>query len=324
MSKRYYRKYLILAITGSVIIGLAFYLLLNNYLDKKEIIVASRNINAGEKVGEGDVEFKEYYNNSLPENYLTDKEEVAGKVINIERRKDDYISSDMFDEAKAESGILDYLSDGDVLVTVNVQYAEPILKELKAGNFISIVSTVYDKDLMYVDYRGISGNGNVNSINNSISFNQVGGQNGQKKEGNKEDNESYPSSVDTGSKNISSENISNRNVSSAADINNGEVSSGNMNSENTSSKNNYFSIGGDYIDNATFKLSENIILVNGQVIVRNLEIMYIEKDVLNNDKNNFLNNSVVTSIYLKCDIKEAPFIAKLTKNDDYKIIVEDI
>jgi len=323
MSKRYYRKYLILAITGSVIIGLAFYLLLNNYLDKKEIIVASRNINAGEKVGEGDVEFKEYYNNSLPENYLTDKEEVAGKVINIERRKDDYISSDMFDEAKAESGILDYLSDGDVLVTVNVQYTEPILEELKAGNFISIVSTVYDKDLMYVDYRGISGNGNVNSINNSISFNQAGGQNGQKKEDNKEDDENYSSGEDTDSKNISSENISNKDASSA-DINNSEASSGNMNSGNTSSRNNYFSIEGDYIDNVTFKLSENIMLVNGQVIVRNLEIMYIEKDVLNNDKNNFLGNSVITSIYLKCDIKEAPFIAKLTKNDDYKIIVEDI
>ncbi|HEY0088523.1 MAG TPA: SAF domain-containing protein, partial [Candidatus Lokiarchaeia archaeon] len=59
--KKYYRKYLILAITGSIIIGLAFYLLLNNYLDKREIIVASRDINAGEKIGEDDLYFKEYY-----------------------------------------------------------------------------------------------------------------------------------------------------------------------------------------------------------------------------------------------------------------------
>ena len=65
MGKKYYSKYLILAIIGSIIIGLAFYLLLNNYLDKKEIIVASRNINAGEKVSEGDLDFKEYYKNSL-------------------------------------------------------------------------------------------------------------------------------------------------------------------------------------------------------------------------------------------------------------------
>ena len=65
--KKYYRKYLILAIIGSIIIGVAFYLLLNNYLDRKEIIVASRDINIGEKIGEDDLYFKEYYKNSLPE-----------------------------------------------------------------------------------------------------------------------------------------------------------------------------------------------------------------------------------------------------------------
>lgn len=320
MGKRYYSKYLILAITGSVIIGLAFYLLLNNYLDKKEIIVASRNINAGEKVSEEDLEFKEYYNNSLPENYLTDKGEIAGKVINIERRKDDYISGDMFDKEKAEPRIFDNLSDGDVLITVNVQYTEPVLEELKTGDCISIVSTVYDKDLIYVDYRGLSDTGVISSINNSIFFNQVSEQ---KREGNKEDNENYASSENTDSKNISSEDISNEDVSSA-DINNGDIKSENIKNENMGGDNNSFLINGDYIDNATLKLSENIILVNGQVIVRNLEIICIEKDVLGNDKNNFLSNSVVTSIYLKCNIKEAPFIARLTKNDDYKIIVEGI
>lgn len=265
MGKKYYSKYLILAIIGSVIIGLAFYLLLNNYLDKKEIIVAFRDIKAGEKISEEDLDLKEYYKNSLPENYLTNKKEIVGKIINTERRKDDYISSDMFNKEKTRTSIFDSLSTGDVLMTVNVQYTEPILGELKVGNYISIVSTAYDKDLMYSDYADLS------SISNSISLDQS-----------KEDNENY-----------------------------------------ISGKNKYFLIDGDYIDNATLKLSENVMLINGQIIVRNLEIMCIEKDVLDNNKNNLLSNSI-TSVYLKCNIKEAPFVAKLTKDDDYKIIVEDI
>ena len=61
--KKYYIKYLTLVIIGSIIIGLAFYLFLNNYLDKKEIIVASRDISVGETINEEDLYFKEYYKN---------------------------------------------------------------------------------------------------------------------------------------------------------------------------------------------------------------------------------------------------------------------
>jgi hypothetical protein len=319
MGKRYYSKYLILAIVGSAIIGLAFYLLLNNYLDKKEIIVASRNINAGERVSEDDLSFKEYYNNSLPENYLASKEEIAGKIINIERKKDDYISSDMFDKGKDEPGIFDSLSDGDVLMTVNVQYTEPILGELKAGDCISIVSTVYDKDLVYTNYTGFSAIGNTGN-NNSISLNQISEQEregSEDEESNEEINENYVNSEDTSGKNFNIKDINN------VDTNSGDMNTGNISGENISNENNYFLMNGDYIDNATLKLSENVTLVNGQIIVRDLEIICIKKDVLSNNQNSFLNNSI-TSIYLKCNIKEAPFVAKLTKGDDYKIIVEDI
>jgi Flp pilus assembly protein CpaB len=125
--KKYYRKYLILAIMGSIIIGVAFYLLLNNYLDRKEIIVASRDINIGEKIGEDDLYFKEYYKNSLPENYLVSKEDAIGNIINIERKKDDYISKDMFDK-DIQISIFDNLLPGDVMIAVNIQYLEPILR----------------------------------------------------------------------------------------------------------------------------------------------------------------------------------------------------
>ena len=268
--KKYYIKYLILAIIGSIIIGLAFYLLLNNYLDKKEIIVASRNISVGEKINEEDLYFKEYYKNSLPENYMTNKEDVIGNIINVERKKDDYISKDMFDK-EMKVGILENLLPGDVIMTVNIQYMEPILRELKIGNCISIVSTAEDKDLIFSENFEPS---NISSVEGAEYLNQ-----------NNYDN--YRNDV--------------------------------------TNRNKYFSTSKDYIDNTTFNLSENIILVNGQIIVRNLEILCMEENINNNNKNILLNNNNnITSIYLKCSIKEAPIVAILTKNDDYKIIVENI
>jgi len=265
--KKYYRKYLILAIMGSIIIGVAFYLLLNNYLDRKEIIVASRDINIGEKIGEDDLYFKEYYKNSLPENYLVSKEDVIGNIINIERKKDDYISKDMFDK-DIQISIFDNLLPGDVMIAVNIQYLEPILKELKEGNFISIVSTVEDKDLISSKYF------EPLNINSAKYLNQ----DSYYKDGNE-----------------------------ISDINK------------------CFSTGTDYIDNNTFDLSENIILINGQIVVRNLEIICIEENVENNNKNILLSSSNNTTVvYLKCSIKEAPIVARLTKESNYKIIVEDI
>ncbi|MBE3092384.1 MAG: SAF domain-containing protein [Actinobacteria bacterium] len=265
--KKYYRKYLILAIMGSIIIGVAFYLLLNNYLDRKEIIVASRDINIGEKIGEDDLYFKEYYKNSLPENYLASKEDVIGNIINIERKKDDYISKDMFDK-DIQISIFDNLLPGDVMITVNIQYLEPILKELKKGNYISIVSTVEDKDL------------------------------------------------------ISSKYFESLNINSAKYLNQDNYY---KDGDEISDINKYFSTGTDYIDNNTFDLSENIILINGQIVVRNLEIIYIEENVENNNKNILLSSSNNTTVvYLKCSIKEAPIVARLTKDGNYKIIVEDI
>lgn len=265
--KKYYRKYLILAIMGSIIIGVAFYLLLNNYLDRKEIIVASRDINIGEKIGEDDLYFKEYYKNSLPENYLVSKEDAIGNIINIERKKDDYISKDMFDK-DIQISIFDNLLPGDVMIAVNIQYLEPILKELKEGDFISIVSTVEDKDL------------------------------------------------------ISSKYFEPLNINSAKYLNQDNYY---KDGDEISDINKYFSTGSDYIDNNTFDLSENVILINGQIVVRNLEIICIEENVENNNKNILLNSSNNTTVvYLKCSIKEAPIVARLTKDDNYKIIVEDI
>lgn len=265
--KKYYRKYLILAIIGSAIIGLAFYLLLSNYLDREEIIVMSRDIDVGEEIKQDDIYLKEYYKNSLPENYLTSKKDVTGKKINIERRKDDYISADMFGEEKNIS-IFDNLTPGDVLIAVNVQHLEPILEELKKGDCVSIVSTIVDKDFIPSEYFESM---NFNNSKYTNGYNYYGEEDG------------------------------------------------------ISDSSKYFLIDKDYISKSTFELSENIILINGQVVIRNLEIVCLEKDI-NNSNNNILINSGnnTTSVYLKCSIEEAPIVARLTKDDNYKIIMESI
>jgi len=264
--RNYYRKYLALAIIGSIIIGLAFYLLLNSYLDKKAIVVASKNIEEGQKVSEGDLDFKEYYKGSLPENYMTDKKDAIGKTINIERKKDDYISNDMFDE-KNNKSFFDDMKEGDVVIAIDVKYQEPLLEEVEVGSYISIVSTVSEKDLLYSDYLGLKENAENKYLDQTDSY--------------------YKSSSNSGSR--------------------------------------YFIASGDYIDKTMFNLSENIVLINSQVMVRNLEVICIEKNVPSSNKAVLLsNNDDTINVYLKCSVKEAPIIARLTKDDDYKIVIEKI
>ncbi len=265
--KKNYRKYLILAIVGSIIIGLAFYLLLNNYLDRKEIIVASRDINIGDEIKEDDLYFKEYYKNSLPKSYITNIEDVIGKIINIERKKDDYISKDMFDK-EMYINIFNNLTTGDVLIAVNIQHLEPVIEKLKKGNHVSIISTIVDEDLIPPEYTESS---NTENIKYMDEYNYY------------------------------------------------------KNEDDISNTSKYLLLGSDYISKNTFNLSENIVLINGQIMVRNLEIICIEKNIEIKNRNILINNSNdTTSVYFKCSIEEAPIVARLTKDNNYKIVVESI
>ncbi|MDZ7837492.1 MAG: SAF domain-containing protein [Actinomycetota bacterium] len=82
------RRYLILAILGALIIGISSYLFLNNFLDKTEILVFSKDIKVGEIIREDDLYLKYFYKNSLPDNYLVDKSEAVGQEIFIERKRE--------------------------------------------------------------------------------------------------------------------------------------------------------------------------------------------------------------------------------------------
>jgi len=263
---KYYKKYLTLAVIGSIIIGIAFYLLLDNYLDKEEIVVASRSIKAGEKICEEDLELKEYCKSSLPKKFMTDKKDIVGKIINIDRRKDDHISYEMFNK-NTENSFMDKLSSGDVVIAVNVRYTEPLLEEVRVGSYISIVSTEYDKDLTNSDYF------------KEKNFNES----------------KYPN----------------------------QPSQPNFGNEVVYDRKNFFT-GDDYINSTTFNLSENVLLINSQIMVRNLEVLFVEERISDDGSILINNNNKVVSVYVKCNIKEAPFIAKLTKGDDYKIIIEEI
>ncbi|MBN1299177.1 MAG: SAF domain-containing protein, partial [Actinobacteria bacterium] len=79
---------------------------------------------------------------------------------------------------------------------------------------------------------------------------------------------------------------------------------------------------GSIIEKNIFSLSENIMVIDGQVIIKNLEVLGVSKT--DDDKNRPLagGGGSSTFIYMKCDIKEAPAIARITKDKNYKIVVE--
>jgi len=255
--KNYFRRYLILAVTGSIIIGLAFYLLLNNYLDREKILVAAGHIEAGSEIKTGDLDYLEYYRNSLPEKYLSTTEGLFGKTINIERRKGDYISADMFEEEVRSTDIFSELDSGDAVIAVEIRHPEPLLDELKSGDIVTIISTVRDKDFI------------ISDPNNG------------------------PADID-------------------------EAIAGDNNKGST-----YLS--SDYITINTFRLSENIVSIDGQIIIRNLKIVNFQKDVIEASNSILLNNEIDSiELYFQCELEEAPIIARLTADNKYKIIFEKL
>jgi len=267
----YYRKYLALAILGALIIGAAFYLFLNNYLDRQEILVAAREISRGEKIEEDDLCFKEYYKNSLPGEYLVSKEEVVGNIINIDREKDDYISSVMFTDELSKN-ILDNLAEGEILIAINVQYPEPVLEELRVGRYISIVSTEKDQDVSEIGYYNTNLNNNYFESSTNAS------------------DDKYTSGT--------------RGCNMYENINTGASR--------------------DYLDVNSFQLSRDILLVDGQWIVRNLEVISIEEYVSSSGNMIISSSGSSISIYIKCDIKKASIIARLTQDNKYKIVIESL
>ncbi len=257
--KNYYRRYLVLAIIGAAIIGLAFYLLLNSYLDKEEIVVASKDLPAGTIIKDEDFEYKEYYKNSLPEGYMISGKEAVDSIINISRKKHDYISNDMFEIHKDE-GDFSSLKIGEAVIAIELKYTEPILAMLKNGDTVSIISTIRDKELLgNNDMAKIYNETDKNSTLNDVDFQ------------------------------------------------------------------NFDDYRRNYIEINTLELSENIFSIDGQIVIRNLKILYIKENLSENAGNILINsNNKTISMYFICRQEEAPLIARLTADNKYKIIYEKI
>lgn len=242
------KRYLILAILGALIIGISSYLFLNNFLDKTEILVFSKDIKVGEIIREDDLYLKYFYKNSLPDNYLVDKTVAVGEEIFIERKKGDYISKDMLTK-KVEDDPSYKLLEGEVLIAINFNASEPIINQIEKGKTVSIVSTSQNKT-------------------------------------------------------FSSENIY---------LDNPE--------EEIAQERTILST--NYIDSNSFKLSESILCVDGYFIIRDLEVLKIERKIDNGQ--NILTgvqDNEIFNLYLKCRIEEAPYISDLISNNNYKIIIE--
>ena len=114
-----YKKYIVIAVIGALIIGLAAYLFLSNFLERVNILVLSRDIQKGEIITEADLDFKEFYKNALPEGHLVYKQDVIQKSINLERKKGDFLRADMFEE-KESKNILTDLLPGESIIAPSV------------------------------------------------------------------------------------------------------------------------------------------------------------------------------------------------------------
>ena len=263
------KKYFLLAIFGALIIGIGTYLFLTSHFERVEILVASAQLEEGKKIEEKDLELKQYYKNSLPQGFITDKKEVIGKVIKVERKPGDPVTSEIFDESISQS-FLDRISSGEVLLAVDMEYHEPLIDELKAGSIISIISTEKEKNQ---DIYAINKNYYISSNSEDSDINYY------------------------------------NNKSSTTEIYNKNSLNQNIDTE--------------FIDTEFYKsLSENIVVIDGQIVVRNLEIIDIKKQAV--QESNILIGSKKGSyyIFLKCSINEAPVISRITKENKYKIIME--
>ena len=263
-----YKKYVVLAILGSLIIGIAVYLFLNSYLEKIGIIVLKENIAEGQIVKENSLTTGYYLKNSLPEGYIENKEEAVGKPISTDRFKGDYLTKDMF-KKENEGDLLKKLNPDEALISINIDLKEKISEELKINYMIMLVSTEKNKELEDLFY------------NNNLNASKL------------------PAEED--------------NLISGSDVN--------INNYDTSAANGDLNVSRNYLETSTFEISKNVSLIDGYLIIKNIEVLLIKN--FQDKSNGLISNSGnnLTTIYLKCNINEAPYIAGFTSSGKYKIII---
>jgi hypothetical protein len=248
-----YKKYIAIAVIGALIIGLAAYLFLSNFLERVNVLVLSRDMETGEIVTEADLDFKEYYKNALPEGHLVYKEDAIQKSINLERKKGDFLRADMF-EQKESKNILTDLMPGESIVAINIGPQEKIIQEISPGDRITIVSAEKDSDLADSIFSK-----NIYTANEDGQF-QVQG--------------TYAGIKDV-----------------------------------------------DYMKNSTFDLSENITMIHGQILIKDLLVLQVKEDAPKGGNILVSGAQEDYCIYVKCLLVEAPMLAKIIQKNNYKIVL---
>jgi hypothetical protein len=328
------KRYLALALTGSVILGAGTYILLNNYFERINIAVAARDIEKNSKIEEKDIRMLPYYKQALPEGYVSKKSEIVGVLIKVERKKGDPLTTNFFSSEDITKSMFEGLAEGEVLMAINLNYQEPLMDELKVGNNISVVSTEKEKDS---NYSFIS-----SQVTSGIYGNSINTSTGTEPEITSDDtlDETFGSSSNevsdsssnktTGTaQNDTLESISVETSGGAIDDN--EIVAIDKIVSNKSDKNTEVttdesagSTGKSIIDLNSYSLAENILVIDGQIIIKNLKIVNIMKT---DSENNGLIGTKGKSnwcIFIKCGIKEAPVLSRITKEDKYKIFLEKV
>jgi hypothetical protein len=336
------KKYLALALTGAVILGAGTYILLNNYFERINIAVAAGDIEKNSKIEEKDIRMLPYNKQSLPEGYISEKSEIIGMLIKAERKTGDPLTTGLFSDEDTAKSMFEGLAEGEVLMAINLNYQEPLMDELKIGNNISIVSTEKEKDSSYYSTGNrVTSGAYGNSVNiAAANADEITAGDTSNKTTDTSANESTVSSSNKAAETVpneTEESISTETtVSTTTETKGGttgdtvivaeNVTTGNTTDENTVdvTDENTVSTGKSIIDLNSFSLAENIMIIDGQIIIKNLKIVDIKKTDTESNGLIAAKNKSSWCIFIKCSIKEAPVISRITKEDKYKIFLEKV
>ncbi len=328
------KKYLALALAGAVILGAGTYLLLNNYFERINIAVAAGDIDKNSKIEEKDIRMLPYFKQALPEGYISEKTGIIGMIIKAERKKGDPLTTGLFSGEDSEKGMFEEMVEGEVLMAINLNYQEPLMDELKIGNNISIVSTEKEKDSNYYSaVSGVTSGAYGNSVTiaepkvpeitlGNISDETVGTSSNKA-------SDSLSKETLKSTSGESAESTATETTISASVETKGDTTSETAivtTDENTGSTPDETagSTGKSIIDLNSFSLAENIMIIDGQIIIKNLKIVDIKKTDTESNGLIAAKNKSSWCIFIKCSLKEAPVISRITKEDKYKIFLEKV
>lgn len=138
------RRTLILSIAALILVSIASYLLLTESQKRNPVLVAKRNIEKGEVLGEEDVIEKSIMTRDVLPNALRSKKDALGKVVLFDRVVGDQITKEVVGEELLKE-YKEILKKGNVIFALNISYQDGISQIIKKGDIISIIRTKASK-----------------------------------------------------------------------------------------------------------------------------------------------------------------------------------